>query len=219
MSPMKVAKDKSIFVCTACGYDSAKWLGKCPGCGGWNTLEEEREAAASLRGGSPREPSRDLGEAAIENGERLVTGLKEFDGLLGGGIVRGSFVLIGGEPGIGKSTLMLQVAARLAGRAERVLYVSAEESFGQMRMRAKRVGAGADSLAVLCATDVTAILEEARKIKAGVVIVDSIQIIYHPQIPSASGSVNQVRECAGPRSAIPPASSSQSGGRGTPAAS
>jgi DNA repair protein RadA/Sms len=196
---MKESKSKPVFVCSACGRESTRWLGKCPGCDAWNTLEEElprakgaRRAAATHRAARPLDGNAGAPPAL----ERMPTGMGEFDGLLGGGIVPGSFVLIGGEPGIGKSTLMLQVASCLAKKGVRVLYVSAEESFEQTGMRAKRVGASAESLFILCEPDVTAIVEEARALKAAVVVVDSIQIIYHPDVPSSPGSVNQVRECA-----------------------
>lgn len=194
---MKNAKQKAIFACQACGHESPRWAGKCPGCGAWNTLEQEPERKAGSHRTSPKgEGARLLTEEGGGKRERLVTGIKEFDGLLGGGIVPGSFTLVGGEPGIGKSTLMLQVAARLAAGGERVLYASAEESFQQTKMRARRIGAEAATLSVLCDTDVSRIIAEARRLEAGIVIVDSIQIVYHPDLPSAPGSVNQVRECA-----------------------
>jgi len=196
---MKESKSKPVFVCSACGRESTRWLGKCPGCDAWNTLEEELpRTKGARRTAAPRRAARPLnGDAgAPQARERIQTGMAEFDGLLGGGIVPGSFVLIGGEPGIGKSTIMLQVASCLAKKGVRVLYVSAEESFEQTGMRAKRVGASAESLFILCEPDVTAIIEEARTLKAAVVVVDSIQIIYHPDVSSSPGSVNQVRECA-----------------------
>ena len=196
---MKESRAKTVFVCSACGRDSARWFGRCPGCGAWNTLEEEApRLKGSRRTAARREAARPLGEAGAPAArERMATGMPEFDGLLGGGIVPGSFVLIGGEPGIGKSTLMLQVASQLAKKGVRVLYVSAEESFKQTGMRARRVGASAENLFILCEADVTAIVEEARRLKAAVTVVDSIQIVHHPELPSSPGSANQVRECAG----------------------
>ncbi|MDD5557467.1 MAG: DNA repair protein RadA [bacterium] len=191
------AKAKSVFVCAACGHESAKWAGRCPGCGGWNTLEE---TAPPRRGrapaGGPREPARSLGGAPAAACARARTGIGEFDGLLGGGIVPGSLILLGGEPGIGKSTLMLQVAARLAAAGGRVLYVSAEESVEQTRLRAARIGADATTLYLLCETDLDAVLDEAGRLEASVLVVDSIQTVYSPEVPSGPGSVNQVRECA-----------------------
>jgi len=186
-----------MFVCQACGHESARWLGKCPGCGAWNSLEEEvaRKQGKSHPPASG-EPARRIGDLDESKQERTQTGVAEFDGLLGGGIVRGSFILIGGEPGIGKSTLMLQVAAALANGGERVLYVSAEESFPQTKLRAQRIGAEAETLFILCEADVEAIIAEAKKTDVSIVVVDSIQIVYHPDIPSSPGSVNQVRECA-----------------------
>lgn len=194
---MKDSKTKSLFACNACGHESARWFGKCPGCGAWNSLEE---APARIQGkGRPRasgEPARRIGEADEIGKERMRTGVSEFDGLLGGGIVPGSFILIGGEPGIGKSTLMLQISAALAAKGARVLYVSAEESFSQTKLRAKRIGAEAETLFVLCEADVEAIVAEAERSEASILVVDSIQIVYHPDVPSSPGSVNQVRECA-----------------------
>jgi len=194
---MKNSKAKSVFVCQACGHESGRWVGKCPGCGAWNSIEEEVARKQGM-GHPPAsgEPARRIGDLDESKQERTQTGVAEFDGLLGGGIVRGSFILIGGEPGIGKSTLMLQVAAALANGGERVLYVSAEESFPQTKLRAQRIGAEAETLFVLCEADVEAIIAEAKKADVSIVVVDSIQIVYHPDIPSAPGSVNQVRECA-----------------------
>lgn len=188
---------RALFVCRGCGQESPRWMGRCPGCGEWNSFEERAPSVPrGARRGAPRGQALKLSEAEGEEQARMLTGIGEFDGLLGGGIVPGSFVLIGGEPGIGKSTLMLQVAAGLAGRGERVLYVSAEESFSQTRLRGRRVGAAAEAVFVYCEPNVEAILEEARRIEASVLIVDSIQIVSHPDIPSAPGSVGQVRGSA-----------------------
>jgi DNA repair protein RadA/Sms len=182
------------YVCQNCGHRTVKWLGRCPHCGTWNSLIEEAPRSAARRESivGAGETQR-LGDSRQGVPERTVTGIGEFDG---GGIVPGSLILIGGEPGIGKSTLMLQVAAALSRRGERVLYVSAEESLSQMRMRAERIGAQGDGLFVLCEADVTVILEEARKLKASVVVIDSMQVMYHPDVPSTPGSVNQVRQSA-----------------------
>ena len=196
---MKEPRARPVFLCSACGHESARWFGKCPACGAWNSLEEApRPAKGARRAAGARAAARPLagGGGAPPEAGRIRTGIAEFDGLLGGGVVPGSFVLIGGEPGIGKSTLMLQVASRLAGKGVRVLYVSAEESFDQTGMRARRIGAAAEGLFILCEPDVGSIIEEARSIKAAVVVVDSIQTIHHPDLPSAPGGVNQVRECA-----------------------
>ncbi|MCX6339292.1 MAG: DNA repair protein RadA [Candidatus Aureabacteria bacterium] len=194
---MKNSKARSVFVCQACGHESARWVGKCPGCGAWNSLEEEA-ARKEGKGHPPAsgEPARRIGDLDESKQERTSTGIAEFDGLLGGGIVRGSFILIGGEPGIGKSTLMLQVAAALAKGGARVLYVSAEESFPQTKLRAQRIGAEAETLFILCEADIEAVIAEAKKTDVSIVVVDSIQIVYHPEIPSGPGSVNQVRGCA-----------------------
>ena len=189
--------------CTACGYTSSKWLGKCPGCGGWNTIEEVPvipEAAddrrASLLGniGGSGEP-KPLEELEMPDYLRSPSGMDELDRVLGGGIVTGSAVLISGEPGIGKSTLLMQISGRLTPK-NRVLYVSGEESGSQLRMRAKRLGVKGDGLFVLIETNIDNILAHAEKLKPDVVIIDSIQTIYDPRSSSSPGSVTQVRECA-----------------------
>ena len=194
---MKDSKIKSLFVCNACGHESTRWFGKCPGCGAWNSLEEG-PVRKQGKGHPPAsgESARNIGDPDESKGERMRTGVSEFDGLLGGGIVPGSFILIGGEPGIGKSTLMLQISAALAAKGARVLYVSAEESFSQTKLLAKRIGAEAETLFVLCEADVEAIVAEVERTDASILVVDSIQIVYHPDVPSSPGSVNQVRECA-----------------------
>ncbi len=188
----------TIFSCSACGAQSPQWLGRCPECGGWNTLAEEREAArapsaAPAAGGSA--PVR-LSDVAAAELPRVPTGIADVDRVLGGGVVPGSILLLGGEPGIGKSTLLLQVANRLAERAGDVLYVSAEESARQVRMRASRLGAESPGLLLLAETDLDAILEAARAGRFAAVVVDSIQTIASPSAAAAAGSVTQVRECA-----------------------
>ncbi len=188
------------YVCQSCGHASAKWLGRCPDCGEWNTLVEEAVAAASARGG-PRASAAlaaqpvSVTEAAASPEARTSTGIAEFDRVLGGGLVGGSVVLVGGDPGVGKSTILLQVGDRLARGDARVLYVSAEESVRQTRLRADRLGVAAPGLLLLAENDLDVILQTATAQRPAVLIVDSIQTVYRADVASAPGSVAQVREC------------------------
>ncbi len=190
-----VTKVRSAFVCSSCGYETARWLGKCPGCGEWNTLTEfveTRGKSHSLQEGSapvPISSVKSAGEARVSSGSG------ELDRVLGGGIVRGSLVLIGGDPGIGKSTLLLQVCGH-AGDQGKVLYVSGEESMGQIRLRAERLGATQEGLFVLAGTDITQVEEYVSGLSPDLVVVDSIQTMWDPGVLSAPGSVAQVRQCA-----------------------
>lgn len=196
-----MAKAKSLFVCTSCGYESSRWYGKCPGCEQWNTMEEtvrEQEAAAKpnkQRGGTGAKAQL-LSE--VETGEQnyVHTGIDEFDRVLGGGIVEGSLLLIGGEPGVGKSTLLLQICSHLSENGKRVLYVSGEESARQIKMRAVRLQASQKSLLVLAENAMDAIEAKLNEIQPDYVVIDSIQTVYRPEMASAPGSVSQVRECA-----------------------
>ncbi|MEW6671253.1 MAG: DNA repair protein RadA [Thermodesulfobacteriota bacterium] len=192
---------KTIFCCQACGYQSSKWMGKCPDCGQWDTLVEETIAAASSKGGIPGLPSLPsepvpIDSIEFENEERIQTQIQEFDRVLGGGLVPGSLVLIGGDPGIGKSTLMLQALYGLAERGRKVLYVSGEESIRQLRLRSKRLNAVSADLLVVSEIDLEAILGMIARIKPDVLVIDSIQTMYSPDLTSAPGSVSQVRESA-----------------------
>lgn len=189
----------TIYVCQNCGSQSRKWLGQCPDCGEWNTLVEERFRPSPAGGG--RTAARSAAPTAFRDIEsqddsRSPSGIDEFDHVLGGGIVPGSLVLIGGAPGIGKSTIVIQVAERLSAAGTSVLYVSGEESERQIKMRGERLGLDADTLFVLAETDLAAILSEADRHAPGLLIVDSIQTIFSSQIESAPGSVSQVREVA-----------------------
>ena len=192
-------KTKSIYICSECGYRSPKWLGKCPGCEQWNTLletivEETKSASAAkaVSGTAKRMPKK---ISEIQNGfeKRTKTGLNELDRVLGGGIVQGSLVLVGGDPGIGKSTLLLQICEN-AGKTGKILYISGEESEGQIKLRAQRLGVTTDNLYLVAETDVNQIVELIRDTKPDIVIIDSIQTMHHDAIASASGSVPQVRE-------------------------
>ncbi|SHG12913.1 DNA repair protein RadA [Ornithinibacillus halophilus] len=195
-----MAKRKTKFVCQDCGYESAKWMGKCPGCNNWNTLVEEIEATStknrhtfsgvSSSNGKPEK----ISSIKSQKEPRVTTNLKEFNRVLGGGIVAGSLVLIGGDPGIGKSTLLLQVSAQLADKEMPVLYISGEESTRQTKLRADRLGITADLLYVLSETNLLNIASQIDQIKPAFVVIDSIQTIYREEVTSAPGSVSQVRE-------------------------
>ena len=188
------------YACQACGHLSPKWLGRCPACGEWNTFVEE-PAAPVPRPPVPRPPARaaevvSIADVALEREPRAATGIAEFDRVLGGGLVPGALVLIGGDPGIGKSTLLTQVAARVAAQRRTVLYVTAEESARQVRLRAERLGPLPRDLLLLAETDLEAVQRAVERLRPALVVVDSIQTVYRPDVPSAPGSVAQVRECA-----------------------
>lgn len=194
-----MAKLKSVYVCSECGYESAKWYGKCPGCGEWNTMNEETPIAAksAVSGKSNSYKSQAVFHLNEINGDverRISTGVKEFDRVLGGGIVEGSLVLLSGDPGIGKSTILLQICQHL-GQSKSVLYVSGEESANQIKLRAVRLGVTTENLGILAQTDVGTIAETIRSEKPDVVIIDSIQTMVSDECASSSGSITQVREC------------------------
>jgi len=191
-------KAKSKFVCSECGYESLKWLGKCPSCNNWNTFSEEvtlpsgkydAVKPAFTTGSTPQT----LSEIGESEGERIATGNLELDRVLGGGVVRGSMVLVGGDPGIGKSTLLLQICECLGDKYS-VLYVSGEESAQQIKMRANRLGVKASNLKLLAETNLDTVIYHAKELKPAVMIVDSIQTMYREDVASAPGSVSQVRE-------------------------
>ncbi len=185
---------KSGFVCSECGYSSPKWLGRCPSCGKWDTFKEIR-AVKGKHSTFERQPTLSLHDIKIRKGERHKTNIDEFDRVLGGGITKGSLVLLGGEPGIGKSTLILQVAKNLVKQGIKILYVSGEESPYQIKMRADRMGIKDEGVFVLSETDIERIHEETDETSPGLLIIDSIQTMYTPDIDSTAGSVSQVREC------------------------
>lgn len=197
---MVLVKRKVKHVCQECGYESAKWMGKCPGCNEWNTLVEEFVAparSAQSVGGNLRKPGKPqkISSIASENEPRMTTNMLEFNRVLGGGIVPGSLILIGGDPGIGKSTLLLQISSQLAEKHQSVLYISGEESTRQTKLRADRLGITSELLYVLAETNLFDIAEQIREVKPSVVIIDSIQTMYREEVTSAAGSVTQVREC------------------------
>lgn len=198
-----MAKRKTKFVCQECGYETTKWLGKCPGCQSWNSLVEELEAPASnsakhrtFQSGADSGKTKPQAITEIERKEdpRMSTYIGELNRVLGGGIVPGSLVLVGGDPGIGKSTLLLQLSATLSEHNERVLYISGEESMKQTKLRADRLGLGNDELYVLAETDVEQIEQAIDQLAPSLVIVDSIQTVHLEHVTSAPGSVSQVRE-------------------------
>ncbi len=192
-------KAKTIFVCSECGFESPKWMGKCAGCGEWNTMVEDVRTAASASFTAAPSPARaakaltlSMIDAADE--QRYVTGIAELDRVLGGGIVKGSVVLLSGDPGIGKSTILLQVCNALQDRLH-ILYVSGEESAMQIKMRATRIGVQSESLSLMTETDVQAVCEYIQSAKPDLVMIDSIQTMQHHELSSSPGSIVQVREC------------------------
>ena len=194
-------KTHTKFVCQQCGYESAKWMGRCPDCGEWNTLVETvaEPAHPQARGSSlvsgERVAPMPLHTVVTLGDQRLFTGSPELDRVLGGGIVPGSLMLLGGEPGIGKSTVMLQVAGDIAARSGDVLYVSAEESAHQVKLRAERLGVTSDRLLLYPETEIEAIVQTGERLKPALMIVDSIQTVASSSVTSAPGSISQVREC------------------------
>ena len=194
-----MAKVKTQFICQSCGYRAPKWLGRCPDCDSWNSLVEEQviespEAKRQGWGLSVAQPPKPITEIEAQEEERLKTRIGEFDRVLGGGIVAGSIVLIGGDPGIGKSTLLLQVSDRLSQEGQKVLYVSGEESPRQTKIRGERLGIRASNLLVLSETSLEEIFKELQKLNPSVLMVDSIQAIFTSELQSAPGSISQVRE-------------------------
>ncbi len=195
-----MAREKVCFACTACGYETARWAGRCPGCGAWNTMEETIVAAPKVEKAPKQRPG--AGSAALllkdipeDSTVRVSTGIAELDRVLGGGIVEGALMLIGGDPGIGKSTLLLQVCAHLCEGSRKVLYVSGEESARQLKMRAARLQIDVPNLYVLAENALDQVEEKLERLSPDVMVVDSIQTMYRPEMASAPGSVSQVREC------------------------
>lgn len=194
-----MAKSKhTVFFCQQCGYESPKWMGQCPGCREWNSFVEEpvlpkSTLKGSAVGGRAAVPVA-LSEVEMKNSRRVPTGMQELDRVLGGGIVPGSLVLVGGDPGIGKSTILLQVCRNLSKAGQNVLYISGEESLQQIRIRAQRIGDFPDTLKLLCETDLDTIAQVLESRKPDTVIIDSIQTMYSESVSAAPGSVSQVRQ-------------------------
>ncbi len=197
---MAKAKMTTVFYCQSCGYESSKWMGQCPGCREWNTFVEEKIntkssiSAVSGRNGQGGGNLSKLSEITLQDEERMSTHMKELDRVLGGGIVPGSLILVGGDPGIGKSTLLLQVCRYMAADNRKILYISGEESLKQIKIRANRIGEFGDTLFLLCETNLSVIEEAIRRLTPDVTIIDSIQTMYQDAVSSAPGSVSQVRE-------------------------
>ena len=197
-----MAKSRTLYYCRECGYESPKWMGQCPGCKEWNTFSEEpvvKKTASSGRNKAAahiQEP-KSLSEVKTDEDERMPTGIREFDRVLGGGMVVGSLVLVGGDPGIGKSTLLLQMCREMSAKQHKILYVSGEESLRQIKMRAERLGVFSDSLRLLSETNLESIENAIEAMKPGIVVIDSIQTMYREDIAASPGSVSQVRETTG----------------------
>ena len=190
---------KTVYFCQECGYESAKWMGQCPGCKAWNTFVEETVSAkknpsGNLKASEKRQDPVILKDISLSEDERQTTQIGELDRVLGGGIVPGSLVLVGGDPGIGKSTLLLQVCRNLAENQVTVLYISGEESLRQIKLRANRIGDFNDKMQLLCEKNLEVIREVIERKKPDVVVIDSIQTMFHEDVSSAPGSVSQVRE-------------------------
>ncbi len=198
-----MAKNKTVFFCQNCGYESSKWMGQCPACKEWNTMVEEPDRGKSARmrpsgsGSTTRNTPVKLSDVKESREERLGSGIAELDRVLGGGIVKGSLVLVGGDPGIGKSTLLLQMCHRLSDKGQKVLYISGEESYSQIKMRSARFEDKGDNVILYCETCLEDVEETIFKERPDIVIVDSIQTMYRSDIEAAPGSVSQVRETTG----------------------
>jgi len=194
-----LAKEKTYFECGSCGHLSPKWLGVCPGCEEWNTFSEKKIVKEHTKKhkidiSSPGDAAIRLSEVKLGNRERISTNLQEFDRVLGGGLTRGSFSLLGGDPGIGKSTLMLQVAHKCPGL--KILYIAGEESASQIKQRARRIGLNGDNLYVSSSTEVKHVINQARSVLPDLLVIDSIQTLFSDELSSLPGSVQQVRECS-----------------------
>jgi DNA repair protein RadA/Sms len=189
-------KITTVFFCQECGHESSKWMGQCPACKHWNTFVEEKVSSTSSgtakKGDIPKPTS--ISDISMHEDERMTTGIAELDRVLGGGIMHGSLTLVGGDPGIGKSTLLLQMCRLLSNNGRRVLYISGEESLKQIKLRAVRIGEFSDTMSLLCETNLSIIEDVIRKEMPQVVIIDSIQTMYQETVSSAPGSVSQVRE-------------------------
>ena len=202
---MAKSRSSKVFFCQSCGYESSKWMGQCPGCKGWNTFVEETLSKSPYAGAAGAKPERRdsgampsvLSEISVTEENRISTGIGELDRVLGGGIVQGSLTLVGGDPGIGKSTLLLQVCRNLSSTGHKVLYISGEDSLAQIKMRADRIGDFTEGMLLLCETNLGTISEVIRTQKPEAVVIDSIQTMYNENVSAAPGSVSQVRESTG----------------------
>ncbi|MFH1776519.1 MAG: DNA repair protein RadA [Candidatus Omnitrophota bacterium] len=194
-------KVKTVFCCQECGYTSAKWLGRCPDCSSWNSLVEESQVEKQKGKQRSWDINASLGPELLhcvqtEEKDRIRTGIRELDRVLGGGVVAGSVVLIGGDPGIGKSTILLQISDNISTNGEKILYVSGEESVKQTKLRANRLGTASENLYIVSETNLGLILEYVKRLQPKILVLDSIQVVYREDLTSSAGSVSQVRECA-----------------------
>lgn len=202
---MGKSKTATVFFCQDCGYESTKWMGQCPGCRQWNTFVQESVRTSSkgmggnvkMKASKEKQEPSSLSSIVMGEEERMHTHIQELDRVLGGGIVPGSLILVGGDPGIGKSTLLLQVCRYLSDDGRKVLYISGEESLKQIKLRAMRIGDFTDHLLLLCETNLSSIEETITKCRPEAVVIDSIQTMYHDEVSAAPGSVSQVREATG----------------------
>ena len=197
MSKSAKSNAKTIFVCQQCGKESLKWLGRCPNCQEWNSFVEKTVTAPTIswRSISPVSPPQELSQVVLEAADRFPLPLAEFNRVLGGGLVSGSLVLIGGDPGIGKSTLLLQASALIAQAQGEVVYVSGEETLHQIKLRSERLGVKGEKLYLLAETDLDVILNQIEQLQPRLVVIDSIQAIHLPELDTTPGSITQVREC------------------------
>ncbi len=197
MNKVNHPTSRNIYVCQQCGRESIQWLGRCPSCQQWNTFVETRAVAPVVSKGTPRpvKPARELSAVTVTTHDRIILPLQEFNRVLGGGIVPGSLVLVGGEPGIGKSTLLLQVSAMMTAMQNKVVYVSGEETERQVKLRADRLSIGGNGLFLLAETDLDTIIEQVEALSPGMVVVDSIQAVSMSDMEASPGSIGQVREC------------------------
>jgi DNA repair protein RadA/Sms len=197
VSKSEKAAARTVFICQECGKESSKWLGRCPDCQQWNTFVETRASATVVtsRIARPLAPARELSEVEIETTRRIPVPIAEFNRVLGGGLVPGSMVLISGDPGIGKSTLLLQASAALASKDSPVVYVTGEETVNQIKLRAERLKLDGAGLFIIADTDLEAVLGQVEQLSPGLVVVDSIQTVFTPDLEASPGSISQVREC------------------------
>jgi DNA repair protein RadA/Sms len=189
-------KLKSIFICQSCGHKSVRWVGKCPDCSAWNSMVEEKVTRHRTTRSSQKTHPTPLKEVAWGDEDRISTGIKEFDRVVGGGVVRGSVVLVGGDPGIGKSTLLLQISEKIASQFDKVLYITGEESLKQLKLRAERLKINPNRIEILTETNLDLILDVLKQDVPNMTVIDSIQTTYTPTLESTPGSIGQIRECA-----------------------
>jgi DNA repair protein RadA/Sms len=189
-------KIKTIFLCQSCGYKSPRWVGKCPDCGTWNSMVEEKVTKHRATRSSQKVSAVPLKDVDVTDEDRITSGIKEFDRVVGGGVVKGSVILVGGDPGIGKSTLLLQISEKIATQYEKILYITGEESLKQIKLRAERLRINPNRIEILTETNLDLILDVLRKDVPFMTVIDSIQTTYTQNLESTPGSISQIRECA-----------------------